>query len=190
MTGERVEVIDPNFRVLETVPRSTAIRDGLRFKLAIVIIKNNKNQFFVHQRKASKKTFPLKWAIGAGGSVRPKESFKEAANRESKEELGVKAKLEYLFDFAFKSSHSHYKAKVFFGIHTGSIKLNKIECEQGKWVTASGLRKMIKQGVFCPDTALFTTKYLDSMRKNSKSKKRLVKKPTKKERPFKRPRRL
>ena len=48
MTGERVEVIDPNFRVLETVPRPVAIKDGLRFKLALVIVRNSKNQFFIH----------------------------------------------------------------------------------------------------------------------------------------------
>jgi len=161
MTIEKVEVIDKKFRVLKIVSRAEAIKKNLKENVVLIIVKNSKNQFYIHQRNKIKKIFPLRWVTGAGGGVLAGESFDDAAKRELKEELGITSPIKYLFDFDYKTDINNYKAKVYFCIYDGKINLNKKECEKGCWVSKQGLKKYIKSRLLCPDTALYTQKYLE-----------------------------
>ena len=38
--------------------------------IVTIIIKNNKVQFFIHQRKSDKQTFPNLYGLGAGGKIK------------------------------------------------------------------------------------------------------------------------
>ena len=162
---EPTEVIDDNFNVLKVVPRKEIIDKNLKHKTVLIIVKNNKNQIYAAQRKHTKKIFPLKWIVGAGGAVNANESFEEAAKRELKEELGFISEIKYIFDFDYDAEFNNYKARVYFTIYNGKIILNNKEFEQGKWVSVKELKKMIKNKLLCPDTAQFTRKYLDKFYK-------------------------
>lgn len=45
--------------------------------VAIIIIRDNDGNFFVHRRNKSKKLFPGKYGPGAGGRLEPAISYKE-----------------------------------------------------------------------------------------------------------------
>ena len=158
---EKVEVIDDNFNVLKVVSRKESIAKNLKHRGVLIIIKNSKGQFYVAQRKRTKKVFPLKWGVGAGGAAMPNESFEDAAKRELKEEFGIDDNVEFLFDFSYNTEYNNYKAKVYLSIFDGGIILNEDEFEQGKWVSVEEMTKMFDGGVFCPDTVLFVKKYLE-----------------------------
>ena len=167
---ELMEVIDDNLNVLRIIPRKEIMEKNLKHKGAIIIVKNSKNQFYLHQRKHTKKLYPLKWAVGAGGGVKVGESFYEASKRELKEELNIESDIEFLFDFDYKSDIDDYKSKIYITKYDGEIRLNEDECEQGKWVSLDELKQFINEGRFCPDTEIFIKKYLKDLIKKEEFK--------------------
>lgn len=163
---ELMEVIDDNLNVLRIVPREEVMEKNLKHKGVIIIIKNSKNQFYLHQRKHTKKLYPLQWALGAGGGVKVNESFEQAAKRELKEELNIESDIKLLFDFEYKSDIDNYKAKIYITDYDGEIRLNMDECEQGKWVSLDELKKIAEGDLLCPDTKIFLKKYLKTAELN------------------------
>lgn len=161
MDEELVEVIDSNLNTLKVLPRTEVLRQRLKHKAALVVVRNLAGDFFVHQRKATKKTYPLGWVMGAGGAVKAGESFEHAAARELEEELSVTSPLSYLFDFHTDSDVENYIAKVFLTACDGEVTLDPTECEQGKWVSLGELRRMTHERLLCPPNVRFSTKYLD-----------------------------
>ena len=158
--AEMIDVIDDDLNILKTISREEIRKNNLKHKTAIVILKNRKNQIYANQRNKTKLVYPLKWVVGAGGMVRSGESYEQAAKRELKEELGAEAELKFLMDFDYKDEYNNYKAKIYLATYDGEILLDKVECEQGKWVSVDKLKEIIKKGLLCPDTSLFVQKYL------------------------------
>ena len=157
---EQNEVIDREGNTIAIVSRKEIKEKKLRHKAAFIILKNSKNQYFVAQRSRTKKTYPLKWAFGAGGAVMANESFDDAARRELEEELGIKEKVEYLFDFPFDSEEIHYLAKVYETNFDKEVIIDNREYEQGRWARVEEIFNMEKKGEFCPDSILYFKKYL------------------------------
>jgi len=160
---ELMEVIDDNLNVLRIAPREEIMEKNLKHKGAIVIVKDSKNRFYLHQRKHTKKIYPLKWGIGAGGGVKAGESSYEAAKRELNEELGIEKDIKFLMNFSYKCNIDDYIAKIYIVVYDGKIKLDEEECEQGKWVSLDELKQFIQEGLLCPDTELFIKKYLKEL---------------------------
>ena len=158
---ELVEVIDENLKTIDIVPRNEVIEKKLRHKCALVLVRNNKGEFYLAQRKKTKKVFPGLWCAGAGGVVSKGESFEVAAARELEEELGIKVPLQFLCNFDYQGEVGQYKAKLFLALYDGEVEVDPVECEQGKWVSEEGLSEFFNNNWFAPDTALFFKKYLD-----------------------------
>jgi isopentenyldiphosphate isomerase len=158
---EQNEVIDRRGNTIAIVSRKEIKKKKLRHKAAFIILKNKNNQYFIAQRSRTKKTYPLLWAFGAGGGVMAGESFDNAAQRELEEELGIKEKVKYVFDFPFDSEEIHYLAKVYETIFDKEIIIDKGEYEQGKWVSTEEIFNMEKKGKFCPDSIIYFKKYLE-----------------------------
>ena len=158
---EQNEVIDKQGNTIAIVSRKEIKEKKLRHKTAFIILKNSKHQYFIAQRSRTKKTYPLKWAFGAGGGVMAGESFDTAAVRELKEELNISEKVNYLFDFPFDSEEIHYLAKVYETVFDKEVIIDTREYEQGKWANEKEIFDMEKKGEFCPDSILYFKKYLE-----------------------------
>ena len=72
----------------ETHIRGTPIPQGRYHLVVHVWIRNTKEQYLISQRSASRPTFPLMWET-VGGSALAGESSREAAIRETLEEVGI-----------------------------------------------------------------------------------------------------
>ena len=95
--AELNEVLDENLHIVDTRSRDEIKENNLFHKASLTIIKNAKGEYFVAQRKATKKIYPLQWNLGAGGAVLAGESFEEAALREIQEELGINVLVNEMF---------------------------------------------------------------------------------------------
>ena len=158
---EMVEVIDANFNVLKIVSREEIIEKNLKHKGAFVIVKNDSGQCYAQKRSAKKETYPGLWCVSAGGGVVAGESFEAAASRELEEELGIKAEIEFAFDFSFYSDVANYISKIYIAVYNGEIRPNPEEIEQGKWVTKEEVMQMIQENQLCPDTAQYMQIYFE-----------------------------
>ena len=130
-------------------------------KGAIIIIRNKKGLFFVHQRNNNKKTFPNLYGLGAGGHIEENETKEMAAKRELFEETGLGTKLKYLFQITYESKDFTNEMEVF----ETEIDLEKLETENGEWQWSGWMEKeevykLFEDKKLCPDTAMFYKKYI------------------------------
>ncbi|KKR81463.1 MAG: Mutator mutT protein [Candidatus Daviesbacteria bacterium GW2011_GWA1_41_61] len=70
--------------------------------IVVIIVRNDKGKFFVHQRSSHKKNFPNKYGLGAGGHINEGEKPEEATRREFFEETGLTTPVKYLFDINYQ----------------------------------------------------------------------------------------
>jgi 8-oxo-dGTP pyrophosphatase MutT (NUDIX family) len=131
-------------------------------KAVIILIRNNKGQYFVHQRNSSKKTFPNLFGLGAGGHIEENESKEEAAKRELFEETGLKNELKHLFHKIYIGIEFTNEIDVF----ETQTELEKLETDNGEWqwcgwMTKKEIDGLVNQKKLCPDTELVYKSYLN-----------------------------
>jgi 8-oxo-dGTP pyrophosphatase MutT (NUDIX family) len=133
-------------------------------KGVIIIIRNVKNQYFVHQRNNNKKISPNLFGLGAGGHIEEGETNDKAAKRELFEETGLETELIFLF-------HKTYVGKEFtneIDVFETKTDLKKLETDNGEWQWCGWMNKnevdtLFKENKLCPDTAEVYKIYLDSV---------------------------
>jgi len=137
--------------------------------IVVVIIKNMRGNFFVHQRAEYKKTFPNLYGLGIGGHIKNDESHKQAAVRELEEEAGLKTPINYLFSIKYKPSTGlSYNIYIYETLTRQKISTFIEEWQWSGWIDKDKLDELQDNKELCPDTALFYQKYklLDQLRKS------------------------
>ncbi len=93
---ELLDVLDENGNPTGKVENKDVIHDtGLWHKEVAVLIQNEKQEYLVQKRAATKKQGPNKWGLTAG-HVDTGETYENAMVREIKEEIGIEVKPEEL----------------------------------------------------------------------------------------------
>ena len=123
-------------------------------EIVIVIVRHPVDgRLFVHQRSATKKTFPLFYGIGAGGHREVGETIEAGAARELREETGLETSIQYLFttetvaegrpqlDYVFETV-----ADIF------HLPAHDEWCWSG-WMGREELDALLKEGKLCTDTS-------------------------------------
>lgn len=123
---------------------------------AIVIVKNNKNQFYVHKRSPNKKRFPNLYGLGAGGGVKRSEDPEIAAKRELKEELGLETPLKFLFKLTYTDGLVMH---VFLTFANEIKKPCEKEFSWFGWLSTEKIDELMFKKEMCPDTEMFYKKY-------------------------------
>ena len=127
----------------------------------IIIIRDKKGNYFVHQRNSNKRTSPNLFGLGAGGHIEENETKEEAAKRELFEETGLKTELKYLFHKTYIGVEFTNEIDVF----ETKTDLEKLETENGVWQWCGWMKKkevdkLLKENKLCPDTAEVYKVYL------------------------------
>ena len=124
--------------------------------IAIIIVKNSKNELYVHKRSAHKKKFPNLYGIGAGGKIDEGETPPIAAKRELFEELGIETPLEFLFEITYLNEMNLHV----FITNTEEI-LNPCsrEFSWAGWLSFNEIDELVSTKQLCPDTQLFYQKF-------------------------------
>ncbi len=133
-----------------------------RKQIAVIFIKNSEGDFFVHQRLSSKKSFPNKYGIGAGGHIESGEEPLEAAQRELFEETGLTSSLEFVDAIDFQTPEMDQIDHLFLTINNESIETDKTEWQWSGWMTKENVEKLYIENKLCPDTAVLWHRYLET----------------------------
>lgn len=90
ISEEHFDVCDPQGNPTgQALPRSEVHRRGLWHRSSHIWILNSRNQILLQRRDLSKETDPGKWDISVAGHLSAGQTEKEAAVRETWEELGL-----------------------------------------------------------------------------------------------------
>ena len=113
--------------------------------ISVVIYDNNSKRMLLHKRATSKSTWPLFWTNACCTHPLKGESYKAAAERRLKEEMGFSTPLKQAFKFIYKAKYDeiwgeHELDTVFIGNYKGEIKPNPEEVADYKWV---GIGKLV-----------------------------------------------
>jgi isopentenyl-diphosphate delta-isomerase len=97
MEEERIDVVDEQDRVLESMERGEVHRRGLLHRSVHVFLVDEGERIYLQKRAWTKEQDPGRWDSSASGHVDSGEPYDSAAVRELEEELGVCLPLEPLF---------------------------------------------------------------------------------------------
>jgi 8-oxo-dGTP pyrophosphatase MutT (NUDIX family) len=128
-------------------------------QIACTFIRNSKDEFFVHQRLASKKTFPNRYGIGAGGHVEADEEPQAAAQRELLEETGLTTPVRYCFTMNFDEPDCKQITHLFAIESDMPITTDANEWQWSGWMSKEGVDKLDAENKLCTDTSILWRRY-------------------------------
>lgn len=144
-------------------PEKLAIgADRPRHEVAIVVVRDREGWFHIHERRHDRKVFPGRWGVGTGGKLEPGEPADVAARRELLEEAKVDGEPVFCFDMIYEDDTVSSEMHVFeIDVDRNEVGFDDTEWAQDRWVTRDELLHLATETeLLCPDTAVFTKRYL------------------------------
>ncbi|MBX2866549.1 NUDIX domain-containing protein [Candidatus Kaiserbacteria bacterium] len=128
-------------------------------RIATIIVRNNAGDFYVHQRRSDKKTFPDYYGLGAGGHIEDGETPEEGAARELQEETGLTGELKQFFHFEYTNGDESYPVYAFEIQTNQEPSVAETEWQWCGWMSKDEVDALLEENKLCPDTAIFYRKY-------------------------------
>jgi isopentenyl-diphosphate delta-isomerase type 1 len=144
--------VDEKDKVLGSVTRKDAHGGSMRIHRGVgILVLNENQQILLQQRSLQKDLNPGAWMISAGGHVQYGQTYKEAAERELKEELGIDPELRLVIEkFPVESLEQREIGSVYECTVASdtTFSIDKDEVEKVEWVDLKGLPTFIKTHEF------------------------------------------
>lgn len=144
--AESMVLVDKNNKVLGYKEKYECHRNPvpLHRAISVVIFDKSQTKMLIHQRSAKKVTWPLFWTNPCCSHPFRGESYKAAAQRRLKEEMGFSTPLKEAFRFIYQARYDktwgeHEFDVVFIGNYKGRINPNPEEVADYKWVDVKEL---------------------------------------------------
>jgi 8-oxo-dGTP pyrophosphatase MutT (NUDIX family) len=157
--SEPVERVDGQDRVLNVVDRGEAIRRGWLHRVATVVCRDARGRVLVHRRSPDAPRFPDQYNWLLGGAAEVGESYEEAAARELTEELGVRARVRFVFKYLCRGAFSPYWLGVHEAVIDADITPDPSEIAWHDWLPEAELRRVLWQWPFVSDSREAFVKY-------------------------------
>lgn len=123
-------------------------------EVAIIVIRDKQENFFVHRRNQDKKRFPGMYGLGAGGRIEEGELPLEGAKRELEEETGLQSSVRFLFDEMYEETELAYRIHVYeTTLEQKPLPTDESEWDWSGWMSKAEVTKLSELGSLCPDTA-------------------------------------
>jgi 8-oxo-dGTP pyrophosphatase MutT (NUDIX family) len=129
-------------------------------QIVVIFIKNSTGDFSVHQRLSTKKSFPNKFGIGAGGHVEEGEELSVAAVRELKEETKLSVPVKYLFSEDFDMPEINQTSHLFIAETDEPIEIDESEWQWSGWMKKEEVDELYEEDKLCIDTGVLYQAYL------------------------------
>ncbi|KZX60378.1 hypothetical protein A3709_12030 [Halioglobus sp. HI00S01] len=120
-----------------------------------VFVFNAAGEVLLQRRSASKMLWPLYWSNACCSHPRYGESDTSAAHRRLREELGIRAELDFIYKFVYRAEYEnigveHEMCSVWIGMaEAADVRVNENEISDWKFVSMDKLEKDLKTS---PDT--------------------------------------
>ena len=149
---ELVDVVDEDDRVLRRATRAEMRRDNLLHRAVYILVRNARDEIFVHRRTTTKDVYPGYWDVTVGGVVAADEGYDRAARRELAEEIGVECDVvEPLFHVRYRDASTQLIGRAYLATHDGPVRLQAEEIAHGAFVTLAEAERIIRDEPCCPD---------------------------------------
>ena len=113
---------------------------------------DNAGRLYMQRRSMSKEIQPGKWDTAVGGHVDDGETIEEALRREVHEELGISNfEPQHLFTYLFQSSIEREMVYAYRTTYEGSIVVDPIEIDEGRYWSIEEIQSNLGKGVFTPN---------------------------------------
>ena len=150
--AEMIALLDADRAPLgKVVPRGTHLQDGEHILVVHACIFNRSGAMLIQQRSPQKSSFPGYWDVSAAGAVRAGETGREAAERETREELGLEIHLRKgaAVTLSFEGGFDDF----FFAhadVPLSALTLQADEVADARWATREEVCAMLRTGEFAP----------------------------------------
>ena len=151
-----IDILNEEGEVIDTITREDAERDNHTTENVLVFVFNSLGKVWVQLRPITKRHYPGRWDISACGGIVSGETTKEAANRETLEEMGIDVDLEYVESFlnVFPGDNGEQRKRLshlYIGISDEMPQVND-EVDEFKIWEPSALRQNVlaNPGVYIP----------------------------------------
>jgi len=164
---EILDVVDEKDQFVRKATRKEVREKVLLYRVARVIVLNNKGEFLVQKRSMDKDIYPGHWDIGVAGTVSSGNGYVGTAMRELMEELGIvgisniQLMHSFLFKLKYQSSINNEHCKVYKLIYDGKIIPQKEEIDEIKFFTGEESKELVETSNFHPVGAMVFKKYLE-----------------------------
>ena len=144
-------LVDSKDKVLGYEEKGECHHNPVKLHRAIsVVIFNDRNEMLITKRSSLKKTWPGFWSNACCSHPRRNETHEEAAKRRVLEELGIEIEPKFLFKLEYSAKYDETWGEneldwFFTAKHNGSIKPDKNEVEDWKYISTEELKKDIKE---------------------------------------------
>lgn len=129
-------------------------------EVAVIFIRNAHGDFFVHQRLATKETFPNKYGLGAGGYVNGGETPSLAEQRELLEETGLETLVRCVCTLEFDDPQFQQISHLYLTEGEGPIRNDAAEWQSSGWMNEAEVDDLLRENKLCTDTAALYERYV------------------------------
>jgi isopentenyl-diphosphate delta-isomerase len=121
------DIVNEEDEIVGQASQEEAVKKRLICRVSFIMLVNDKGELLLHRRSANKRAYPLHWSGAAAGHVASGETYGQAAVRETKEEIGVEPRLDFVGKFF--SEEDREMVGVFLGHYDGPVKLEPREVD-------------------------------------------------------------
>ena len=162
MKDEYLNIIDESGNIIGKATRSECHSNrALAHRTVHVLVFNSKGHLFLQKRSMDKDIQPGKWDTSVGGHLDLDETFDDAVLREMREELGMSAPVEHIYDYWMHSEVETEYVRTYVCTYDGVIEIDPDEIEDGKFWSGEEVRDRIGTGIFTPNFEQEYQKYLE-----------------------------
>jgi len=144
MEEEYLNVIDEEGQIIGQEKRSECHKKNLLHRAVMVFIFNSKGKLLLQKRSMLKDLYKGYWTGSASGHLLPGENYLTAAERELKEEIGIKTPLRQSHLAKVRRETDSENVRLFIGENNGPFDLEKKEIEKVSFFSITDIKKMIK----------------------------------------------
>jgi len=158
---EILDIVDLNDNVVGYATKEDVYNKLLCHRVVYILIFNEQGEMALQLRSLKVLFCPRHWSTAVGGHVQCGETFKEAAEREYLEELGVRSKIEFFSKDLYQVPNRPDKIITTFKTQfNGPFKTDSAEVERIDFFNWDKIKEMIKNGEkFHPELLFLLNKY-------------------------------
>jgi len=171
---EYLDIVDENDRLIGCDTRQNIHDQHLIHRGVHVFVLNSRGEILLQKRSEEKDYYPGYYDASVGAQVLARETYENAALRETQEELGFKPeRLTKVCDYKSYSERQRENRRLFICYCNGPFKIDKNEVKFVRFYTPGKISAAIKE-----EKMKFTEGFKISFQNYLKSRKTLITKPS------------